>query len=63
MSLCLDSTLHHDILPLYRPETVHLVLTLANELKLYGERFAWFAGTKVNSVIYLHFCQLFIMLG
>ena len=43
----LDSNLHHDILPLYRPETVHLVLTLANELKLYGERFAWFAGTKV----------------
>ena len=30
-----------------RPETVHLVLNLANELKLYGERFAWFAGTKV----------------
>ena len=39
--------MHPDILPLYRPETVHLVLTLANELKLYGERVAWFAGTKV----------------
>ena len=29
-------------------ENIKMVLELANELKMYGEKYAWFAGTKVK---------------
>ena len=30
-------------------ESIHMALKAANNLKYYGEQFAWFAGTKVNN--------------
>ena len=32
----------------FSPDTLMRVFTAANELKMFGENYAWFAGTKVG---------------
>ena len=40
--------LHVIIIYLLSPDTLMKVYKTANELKFYGEKYAWFAGTKVR---------------
>ena len=32
----------------FSPENIYMTLKVANESKLFGEQYSWFAGTKVK---------------